>query len=182
MLLAVRLFAPLLVGLAVHGLCIRAGALRGLMRPIDGGRRLRGHRLFGDNKTWRGLLAVAAGTSLGYAVQAASGGFAGSPLAPTAVAALVGLLTGAAAMAAELPNSLLKRQLGIAPGRQAAGARGLLFHVLDQLDLAAGAWLVLLWFVPVSVATVLWSLAFLVVVHPFVSLAGFAMGMRTSWR
>jgi CDP-2,3-bis-(O-geranylgeranyl)-sn-glycerol synthase len=182
MLLAVKLFAPLLVGLAVHGLCIRAGALRAWTRPIDGGRTLRGHRLFGENKTWRGLVAVAAGTSLGYAVQAAAGGFAGTALAPTAVAALVGFLVGAAAMAAELPNSLLKRQLGIAPGRQAAGPPGLLFHVLDQLDLAVGAWLVLVWFVPVSVAAVLWSLVFLVVVHPLVSLAGFAMGMRTSWR
>jgi CDP-diglyceride synthetase len=181
-ILALRLFAPLLVGLAVHGLCIRTGALRALTRPIDGGSTLRGRRLFGENKTWRGVVAVAAGMSLGYALQAAAGRFSGTPLAGTARAALVGFLVGAVAMLAELPNSLLKRQLGIAPGTQASGLRGAVFHVLDQVDLALGAWLVLVWFVPISVSTVLWSLVFLALAHPLVSLAGFALGMRASWR
>lgn len=182
MLLALKLFAPLLLGLAVHGLCIRTGALRGLTRPIDAGHTFRGRRLFGGNKTYRGVLAVALGTDLGYVLQSASGGFSGTPLRATGTAALCGLLMGAGAMLAELPNSFLKRQLGIAPGTQASGVRGAVFHVLDQVDLALGAWLVLVWFVPVTPATVLWSLVFLVLAHPLVSLAGFGLGMRTSWR
>lgn len=182
MLLALKLFAPLLLGLAVHGLCIRTGALKGLTRPIDAGGTFRGRRLFGENKTYRGVVAVALGTGLGYALQSARGGFVGTPLHATGTAVLCGLLMGAGAMLAELPNSFLKRQLGIAPGTQPSGARGALFHVLDQVDLALGAWLVLAWFVPVTLATVLWSLVFLVLAHPLVSLAGFGLGMRTSWR
>ena len=44
----------------------------------------------------------------------------------------------AAAMAAELPNSFLKRRVGIPPGAQANGMRGMAFHVLDQVDVGAG--------------------------------------------
>src|SRR6185369_11647711 len=51
------LFAPLFLGMVAHGLCIRFGLLRGLAVPIDGGRRWRGKRLFGDNKTYRGIVA-----------------------------------------------------------------------------------------------------------------------------
>ena len=57
--------------------------------------------------------------------------------------ALIGFLVGAAAMAAELPNSFLKRRLGISPGAQASGIRGLVFHIADQIDVVFGAWAVL---------------------------------------
>ena len=40
-------------------------------------------------------------------------------------------------MLAELPNSLLKRRMRIAPGAQTGGIRGVAFHVLDQIDLGA---------------------------------------------
>jgi len=66
--------------------------------------------------------------------------------------ALIGFLVGAAAMAAELPKSFLKRRLGIAPGAQASGIRGLVFHVTDQTDVVFGAWAVL-----ACVATPTWA-------------------------
>ena len=44
--------APLFVGLAAHGLCIRFGLLRSVAVPIN-------TSLFGANKTYRGLTAVA---------------------------------------------------------------------------------------------------------------------------
>jgi hypothetical protein len=54
-----------------------------------------------------------------------------------------GVLVGRGGHGAELPNSFLKRQLDVAPGRQATGLAGAFFHVLDQIDVTAGAWLVL---------------------------------------
>jgi CDP-2,3-bis-(O-geranylgeranyl)-sn-glycerol synthase len=166
---ASALFAPLLVGFACHGLCIKTGFLRGLARPIDAGARFRGRRLFGDNKTYRGLVAVAIGTGLGYLV------FGRFPFG-------FGLLVGAAAMAAELPNSFLKRQLDVAPGGQATGLAGAVFHVLDQVDVTAGAWLVLALAVRPTPALVLASLAFVFVTHQVISVAGYALGMRATWR
>ncbi len=34
--------------------------------PIDGGRSFRGHRIFGDNKTWRGFVAIVPSVSLAF--------------------------------------------------------------------------------------------------------------------
>jgi len=166
---ASALFAPLLLGFVCHGLCIKTGFLRGLARPIDAGAHWRGRRIFGDNKTYRGILVVAIGTGLGYV---ALGRF---PFA-------FGVLVGAAAMCAELPNSFLKRQLDVAPGRQAAGLAGAFFHVLDQIDVTAGAWLVLALRVTPTPALVLASLLFVFVAHQAITVAGYALGMRATWR
>jgi CDP-2,3-bis-(O-geranylgeranyl)-sn-glycerol synthase len=179
---AVALFAPLLLGFAVHGVCIRFGLLRALGRPIDNGRCWRGRRLFGENKTFRGIVLVAAGTAVGYAISSAAGVWPAGPLSHPSVALCVGFATGAAAMAAELPNSLLKRQLGIAPGSQPGGKLGPLFHVLDQVDVVVGAWAVLLWIVEPDLVTVLASLVFMYLAHQAITLAGYALGMRATWR
>jgi hypothetical protein len=123
---AITLFAPLLLGFAIHGVCMRTGLLRALAKPIDGGRRRRG--------------------------------------------------------AAELPNRLLKRRLGIAPGTQAGGMLGPLFHVLDQVDVVVGAWAVLVWVVRPDLGALLAALVFVDVAHQLVTVAGFALGMRATWR
>src|SRR5262245_66599533 len=63
------LFLPLLVGLALHGFCIKYDALAFLCRPIDRGRKFRGKRIFGDNKTYRGVVVVSLGTAIGFGLQ-----------------------------------------------------------------------------------------------------------------
>jgi hypothetical protein len=166
---AAVLFAPLLLGFVCHGLCIKTGFLRRLAHPLDAGARFRGRRLFGDNKTYRGIVVVAIGTGLGCLALGRFGfGF--------------GLLVGAAAMCAELPNSFLKRQLDVEPGRQTTGLAGAFFHVLDQVDVTAGAWLVLALRVTPTPALVLASLVFVFVTHQVITVAGYALGMRATWR
>ena len=85
-------------------------------------------------------------------------------------------------MLAELPNSLLKRRAGIPPGQQQRGPVGVLFQVLDQVDVLVGAWLVLAWFVPPSAGLVVGSIVFLLLAHPLITLLGYAFGMRATWR
>lgn len=175
------LATPLFFGLAAHGLCIRFRLLRGLARPIDRGAVLNGRRLFGDNKTWRGVACVALGTGLGFVL-----------VDPAAVAlpgtqrllrtALLGVAVGGAAMLAELPNSLLKRRLGIAPGAQAAGLRGFAFHVLDQVDVLLGAWLVLGSVVAPTPERLLGSAACVYLGHQLLTRVGHRLGMRASPR
>jgi CDP-diglyceride synthetase len=162
--------APLFFGLLAHGLCIRFGALRQLTRPLS-------TRLFGANKTYRGMACVALGTAVGFVLIRPSL----LPMKQPGLA-LVGICVGAAAMAAELPNSFLKRRLGIAPGSQASGARGVAFHVLDQVDMVFGAWAVLVWLVTPTWARLAGSLATVYVGHQLISVAGYGLGMRTSAR
>lgn len=181
------LLSPLLLGLAFHGLCIKFGWLRSLARPMDAGFVLRSRRLFGDNKTYRGVAAVALGTAAGVALQVLVHRYGvGRDLAvldysrPAVIA--LGLGLGAAAMLSELPNSLLKRQLGIAPGAASRGIAGVLFYVLDQVDMLVGVWVVLGLAVGVTAARVLSSAVFLFIAHQLLTLVGYQLGMRATAR
>jgi CDP-2,3-bis-(O-geranylgeranyl)-sn-glycerol synthase len=118
------LFTPLFVGLAVNGLCMKYDILRGLARPVDGGRTWRGAPLFGASKTWRGIAAVCGGTALAYAIRAPlwRPPLAAASLSQWPSACVFGAALGGAAMLAELPNSFVKRRLRVAPGKTAARA------------------------------------------------------------
>jgi CDP-archaeol synthase len=168
------LVVPLFLGLATHGCCIRLGLLRGAAVSIA-------RRTFGENKTYRGVVCVALGTALGFVVVAPKGlGLGGNPR--VGALALVGFLVGAAAMMAELPNSWLKRRAGIAPGAQAGGPLGVAFHLLDQVDVVFGAWVVLAWVAEPTVPRLMGSLATVYVGHQLLSLVGYWLGMRTTPR
>jgi CDP-2,3-bis-(O-geranylgeranyl)-sn-glycerol synthase len=171
--IVVALFGPLFAGLVLHGFCIKFGWLR----PLDHGALLRGRRLFGDSKTYRGIVAVALGAAVGYAAFPPGALHLSRP-----GAAIFGFAMGVAAMLSELPNSLLKRQLGIGPGMTAAGPSAVFFYLLDQIDVLLGTWPLLSFWVKPSVPLVLWSAAFVVVIHQAISILGAALGMRTSAR
>ena len=69
LLFVTSLLVPLLLGLVVHGLCMKFGWLSRLAKPIDQGQTFRGRRLFGANKTYRGIVAVGLGTALGFGLR-----------------------------------------------------------------------------------------------------------------
>jgi hypothetical protein len=185
---AISLTFPLLFGLITHGLCIKYGLLSAMAQPLDAGRTFRGQRLLGENKTFRGVLAVGAGTAIGFLVRAVIDEAAIlEPEAPwlsqpSLGTALFGFLVGVAAMLSELPNSFVKRQLGIRPGKQGRRVVGVIFYVVDQIDLLVGVCLVLSFAVTLSPLFVLWSAAILFVAHQLLTVAGFALGMRATWR
>lgn len=184
LILVASLFTPLFLGLVFHGFCIRFGWLRFAAIPIDRGTRFRGRPLFGSNKTYRGVLAVALGSALAYCLQGIAPTLqppAWHELSFAALAAL-GFAIGAAAMLSELPNSLVKRQLAIPPGAPGAGPAAVLFYLYDQVDFLVGAWLVICVWVPPSLSLLLWSVLFIIVVHQLISLAGALLGMRASAR
>jgi hypothetical protein len=56
------------------------------------------------------------------------------------------------------------------------------FYILDQIDMLIGVWLVLSFTVEVTVARVLWSAVFLFLSHQIITLAGYALGMRSTAR
>jgi hypothetical protein len=178
------LFGPLFVGLVFHGLCIRFGWLRSVAVPIDGGTLLRGRPLFGANKTYRGVLAVALGAAAGYGLQSLAPALQPPALRAlsTLGASLLGFALGTAAMLSELLNSVLKRQLDIAPGAAGRGPGALFFYVFDQVDFLFGAWLVAWPWVAPTWPRLLWSVVFVLVVHQIISSLGALLGMRKSAR
>lgn len=125
----------------MHGVWLRSGASRRFDVPLDGGRTFRGRRIFGDNKTVRGLMVIvpAAGAAfalLGF-VRDAGVAWLQPGLWDLDPAALfgVGAWAGFCFMAGELPNSFAKRQAGIGPGE--APARGWarrICLVVDRVD------------------------------------------------
>jgi len=184
------LLVPLLGGALAHGLCVRFDWLPFLAHPIDGVRFIGGRRVFGENKTFRGPAALAAGTSLLMGIQ--------TDLLHDVAALralelidysringwLVGACVGAAAMLAELPNSFLKRRLGVPPGQSAGGVKGWLLYAVDQVDLLAGVWLVVVVVIPsiVTPRRLLLSLGIVFVVHQLTNIIGYTLGMRASRR
>jgi hypothetical protein len=118
--------------------------------PLDGGATLRGRRIFGANKTWKGLVvmvpavgiafwSLAAGLALARPITLASLW----PLSPAGFF-LLGCWAGLGFMLGELPNSLVKRQLDIAPGTPPASAAGrFVCFIVDRTDSVLGALLAL---------------------------------------
>lgn len=182
------LFSPLLVGLTAHGFCIKFDCLKSFSRPLDGGQTFRGERLFGANKTYRGLTAVGLGTALGFGLQASIfHNFAAIRQIELfeyslLKAIILGFTIGLAAMLSELPNSFIKRQLNIAPGAVATDWRNFLLYVFDQVDLLIGTWLILIFVVETTLTRVFYSFVFLFVSHQILSSFGYLLGMRKTAR
>jgi hypothetical protein len=184
----VLLLLPLIGGALFHGLCMKHGWLGFLAKPIDRGRTFRGQPLFGHSKTFRGPVCVALGAAAVWAFQQ------GVLQRIDALAALelvdraslpgwwFGALAGAAAELAELPNSFVKRRLGIGPGKTASGPLSALFYLWDQLDLLLGYWLVLATVVPATPLRVALSILVVGAIHPLLTLAGYLLGMRSTAR
>ena len=173
-------FLPAAGALVLHAPVLRFDLLRGLHRPIDGGREVRGRRVFGDNKTWRGAAVMFTGalaTTLGLSRlrwfrERLPDDVAEAP------APLYGALLGVSVVASELPTSLVKRQLGVAPGARAPMPLAPLMSAYDQGDFVLGSALIMrpLWKpTPGELAG-----AFLTVsaVHLVFNLVGYALGAR----
>jgi hypothetical protein len=180
------LFLPLMGGALLVGLCTRFNWMPGLAWPVDRGRTVRGHRVFGDNKTFRGVLAGTLGTAVAIELQGKVLHLFGPARALEYVdysrlpLARLGLLLGLTRMLSELPNSYAKRQLDIPPGHLAHGHCAAVFYVLDHLDYLPGGWMVLARFVRVTLSRVLVSTLVVFAAHHLASALGYWLGMRRS--
>ena len=161
---------------------LRWDLLPALKRPLDAGRRWRGRRILGDNKTWRGALCMTAGVVLATLVLWQWGWWRAQ--LPDAIndsaPLLVGLLIGLGTVGGELPNSFLKRRLDIAPGQRRHSAGGVALAVLDQGDLVLGIWVALLpiWTMPVWLAAI--AFAAISTIHAAINVIGYAIGARAA--
>ena len=167
-------------GLA-HSAWLRTRLSRRLMMPLDGGLRFRGRRLFGDNKTVRGFVVMIPAAAVAFAglfaVLSVSNPGNAAELWPLTFGgyATLGALAGLGFMAGELPNSFVKRQLGIAPGSAPRGVpAAMVCFAVDRVDSILGALIALSLVVPVPPTTWLYVL----IVGPGIHLAFSALLYR----
>jgi CDP-2,3-bis-(O-geranylgeranyl)-sn-glycerol synthase len=108
-----------------------SAALFGGGRPLDFGKYLRTHRLFGKGKTFRGLalgilFGTVAGNVLGYFIVGTD-----YSLGSVEFYTLLGFLLATGAMLGDLFKSFFKRRLGYKDGQS--------MPIIDQLDFVMGA-------------------------------------------
>ena len=155
-----------------------------LKRPLDGGATFRDRRVFGDNKTWRGVASAWVGCVATVALQKYVIADRAGDLAVidygSASAVALGTAFAVGAVVGELPNSFVKRQIGIAPGGRPTGLFVPIFYTWDQIDALFAAWPLLLFWVRPSAALLLASFVVVFVAHQIVSLVGLLIGARRS--
>jgi CDP-2,3-bis-(O-geranylgeranyl)-sn-glycerol synthase len=153
------------------------GIVPSLAAPLDAGRSWRGKRIFGDHKTWRGLVFGVLGGLVVYELQRRL--FAADLLRAFALVdydrlgPLPGLLLGLGALVGDAVKSFFKRRVDIAPGASWLG--------FDQLDFFVGAYLFV---APVVVPPLLPTLACLPIVLAgdlTVAAIGYSLGLKEAW-
>jgi hypothetical protein len=167
-------FLPALGSPLAHAPVLRWDLIPALNRPISG-------RLFGANKTWRGVLMMNAGTVAGaeilYRVPAYRRRL---PQAVAASHTRAGMLLGIAIWAGELPNSFIKRRLGIPPGGQRRSPLGIAISLFDQADWVPAASLLLRPVWRMRGREIVEVAAMVTVIHIPINVVGYLIGARTA--
>lgn len=145
--------------------------------PIDNGIVWRGHRLLGDHKTWRGIVAGITIATLALWLQQSLcisydwAMWLSGPIDYTVLPILIlGPLFALGALGGDAVESFFKRARGIQSGRS--------WFPFDQLDYVVGAIIVTLPFVILQPIMYLWMLAVWFIVHIVVSYIGFLIGLK----
>jgi len=124
----VYFFLP--AGFANMAPIIFQNSLPGLAMPLDGGKKIRGKRIFGDHKTVRGMVCgFAFGILIAY-VQSFHP-FPGIEIIDYHQWLLLGFVQSVGALGGDLLKSFFKRQMNVAPGQS--------WVPFDQLDYVLGA-------------------------------------------
>jgi CDP-archaeol synthase len=142
---AVFIVAAFVLSGTAHVLWLRSTASMRFAFPIDCGVSLKGKRIFGDHKMFRGFVVMVPATGAAFSllfavVRVGIPDFAAQlwTAEPWQYAAF-GAWAGLGFMTGELPNSFVKRRLGIPPGGMPAvpSARPICF-IADRLDSILG--------------------------------------------
>lgn len=140
----ILLVLPILFSGLVFIITLKLKMLKFLRRPVDFGISFNNKRLFGDNKTFLGFVVMSAVTAI-YGLlfyQSYNDTF---NLNLNLITSFISfLLLGLSYSMAELPNSFIKRRLGIVPGGEYKKSIFLkhFFIFIDQIDSLLGTGLV----------------------------------------
>jgi CDP-diacylglycerol--serine O-phosphatidyltransferase len=132
---------------------------------------------FGANKTWRGFVLMPVLTVVGLWLEQIQEPYLDVQILRNHPTLLLGSLLGFSYALFELPNSFLKRKVGIKPG-QMSDKNPWLFSVLDQADSVVGCLLVYLCFVPLNISIILGIVLGGTLIHLLFNLLLYSVGLR----
>ena len=121
----IYIIVPLIISNVLHMVIVKKNLFSSLAVPVSA-------KLFGRNKTWRGFFIVSLLNSVLLLILNLL-----RPYLPNVQALFIGFFLGITYMLFELPNSYIKRRLGITPGDKAKNHR-LLLMLLDKTDSSFG--------------------------------------------
>ncbi len=154
--------------------------LNALAKPIDGGRLFRGQPLFGDHKTWRGLIVATLTGGVVFLVQwLLTQQFPQqltnwAPFDITLGPWWFGFVLGFAAIFGDLVKSFFKRRVNIASGKT--------WFPFDQIDLIVFPLLTMGFFYPITSITIIVTQLLVPVLHVSVNRIGFWLHLKdTPW-
>ncbi len=135
--------------------------------PMDFGKTYRGKRVFGTNKTWRGLVFGAVVAALVGLLQYR---VITSSVESTAFIVLATAAMGFGALVGDAVESFFKRQIGIKPGEK--------WFPFDQIDYIIGGLLCVAPFVDLSLADVVRVGVLYFGLHIVFSYIGYLIGFK----
>lgn len=162
-------FWPAAVGNVSPMFAARIPWLKRYNTPLDLGKHYKGKRIFGANKTWRGL---ASGIVMGGATSLLISYFFIPNSADAWYTFLVGAALGGGALVGDAIESFFKRQRGIAPGKS--------WFPFDQTDYIIGG---LAFVYPLTLIPLSLMLSILIMffgVHLFFSYIAYLIGWKKS--
>lgn len=145
--------------------------------PVDFGYSIAGEPLFGNHKTWRGLISATVCGGLFFLLQQAavrewSFLYNWSPFDLTALPWWFGFAFAAGAILGDLVKSFFKRRVQIAPGDT--------WFPFDQIDFLLGGALVASFFVVITLPMWVSIFAFGTIMHIVVNHIGYWIGLKSS--
>jgi CDP-2,3-bis-(O-geranylgeranyl)-sn-glycerol synthase len=129
-----------------------------LNNPVDFGLSFKGQRIFGDNKTWRGLIS---GTLIGTIMALVLG-----------ESIYVGMILGFGALLGDLIGSFTKRRLGLAPSKPSL--------LLDQTPYVIVPILLykIFYDLPLSMTQVIYLVVISMVIHRLSNIIYYKLGIK----
>lgn len=164
---ALLFFLPAGIANATPPLVNKIPGINKWKSPLDFGMIIRGHRLFGKNKTWRGLVTGSiAGGICAWLLYPYLGTDTGNTLSHF----IIGISLGFGALLGDAIESFFKRQLGIASGNS--------WIIFDQVDYVIGAILFSLPFVRLNAIDYIFVVLIYFCMHFAVSYIGYLLGFK----
>ena len=180
------LLGPILAGI-VNSIFCKLNVFNSLKKPLDFNKKIKGKRIFGDNKTWKGLIGyiffnIIFMVLVGIIYKACNieklNFFYINHNNTLLFNILVGALLGLFYALFELPNSFMKRRLDIKPGKTIKGPKKYFFIFLDQADSVFGVALVVWMFYPIGLKVYLLYILVGAVTHLLINMLLYALHLR----
>lgn len=186
----ILLLLPVVLGGIINMIFIKSDILKKIYVPIDGGKLLSdGHPLFGQNKTVKGFFGMIFFTGLSTtglfllfpkAYIGIDSTFVTSSLASVLVSFFNGGILGFFYVLFELPNSFIKRRLGIMPGTNKSGSSWIkyLFIFIDQADSVLGCALALMFFYTTSIEDFIVLIVLGIITHYIINILLYLLKLK----